>query len=98
MVMRHNEKRAAQQVALMLRQHSVEYGWAFAAEARFGQPQEDDAGVAEALLKYKLTEIQIRNNEYSLLPSGNIQDVSIRHAVAGSPEKSPLRRGQGLRT
>ena len=41
--------------------------------------------MAEALLEYKLTEIQIRNNEYSLLPSGNIQNVSVGHAVRVVP-------------
>lgn len=83
-VVRHNEKLAPQQVFFMLRQHTFELA-GFLRQAEFRQPQKDDAGVPEAFLEYKLTEIQIRHNEYSLLPSRNIQHVSIRHAVRVVP-------------
>ncbi|MCU0893468.1 MAG: hypothetical protein MUD06_03955 [Rhodospirillales bacterium] len=55
--MGHNKKVATRQVGLVLRQHGVEM-FGSRCEIRLGQPQENYAGVIEALLKYQLSKVQ----------------------------------------
>ena len=46
-----------------------------------GKPEEDDAGVGEALLKDELAEIAVGNNQNPLLLPGNCQDILIGKTV-----------------
>jgi len=46
-----------------------------------GKPEEDDAGVDEALLKDEFAEIAVGNDQHPLLLPGNCQDILIRKTV-----------------
>ena len=72
----------------MLLQHGIEL-FDFGLQRSAWQPEEDDAGVGQALVEDQLPEIAIRNHQNALLLAGNDKDILVSKAVWDSPEKWP---------